>query len=70
MMVAVRAPGEAALLVADDVGALGWRERERIGRELRIALEVGEAHDASLPERVEQLQRREPLGVEAEPDLA
>src|SRR5664279_3010137 len=57
------------LLVADHVGALRGDELEKVRRQLRIALEGGEAHHALLSERVVEFERREALEVEPEADL-
>src|ERR1043165_8047887 len=55
--------------VADDIGALRRRELEKIRRELRIALELGELDARLLTEVVEDVQRGERRAVETQPDL-
>ena len=62
------ASGVAGLLtgnrsLADDIGAFGWREVEKIGGELRIALDLGEPNHRALAEMVEDFQRREAAPV-------
>src|SRR5207302_3126493 len=44
-----------SLLFAEDVGALGWREAELGGIDLRVALELGEAQQRGLAEIVGEL---------------
>src|SRR5437867_7442437 len=68
------ASGVAGLLtgnrsLADDIGAFRRREVEKIGGELRIALELGKPNDRALAEMVEDLQCREAAGVKTEPNL-
>src|SRR5437870_3279408 len=56
--------------VADDIGALGRGELEQLGRELRVALEMREPDRRTLPKVVEDLQRGQAGGIEAEADVA
>src|SRR5271169_542603 len=52
--------------VADDIGALRRSELEQVRRQLGIALESGEADARALAEVVEDVQRGETGGVEAQ----
>src|SRR5499427_1724039 len=55
--------------VADDIGAFGRRELEKIRRELRIALELRELDPGALAEIIHDIERRKRRPVEAEPDF-
>src|SRR6266545_1825164 len=56
--------------VANDIGALGRGELEQVGSQLRVALELGEPDQCALTEIVEDLQRGQAGGIEAEADVA
>src|SRR5215831_12581697 len=55
---------------ADDIGARRRRKAEKLGAELGVTLELGQANRSVLPEVVDDLQRRESARVEAELELA